>query len=329
MAQPDVSVKLLQRCIIWWLWKHDKGPTDIHLSLTAVSMEDVYCLDSVKYWLHEFRNGCDRISDMPRSARPKSARTDDNVAAVLEAVQGDRRRIIADLSLRVDVSHSSVQRILKLDLKLCKKSAKFVPKILTQGHRDQRVNLCRENLRRHCREFLFFHKVITGDETYIYLYQPETKEQSKQWLEVGDERPTKAVQGRGTRHSKCMLVLFFDQQGIVHREFIRNQTITKQVYLQILKRLMDSIEMRHPKLWRDGDYVIHDDNAPAHRRDVVTNWVNSKHFRTMNHPPYSPDLAPADFWLFPTLKKLLRGIRFPDLNTLEFERPPARSHSFP
>ncbi len=47
MPQGQISVKLLQRCVIWWLWKHDKTANDIFLELTAVFMEETYSKDSV------------------------------------------------------------------------------------------------------------------------------------------------------------------------------------------------------------------------------------------------------------------------------------------
>jgi hypothetical protein len=36
----------------------------------------------------------------------------------------------------------------------------------------------------------------------------------------------------------------------------------------------------------------------------------------MDHPPYSPDLAPCNFWLFPKLKNGLKGQRFADLSDI-------------
>ncbi len=116
-----------------------------------------------------------------------------------------------------------------------------------------------------------------------------------------------------------MLIVFFDSHGLVHREFVRGETITAKVYLQVLKNLMVSIQHRCTAMWRRGDFVLHDDNASAHRAEPVMRWIGQHHIRTLEHPPYSPDLAPADFWMFPNLKRKLKGIRFPDLNTLEFE----------
>ena len=163
-----------------------------------------------------------------------------------------------------------------------------------------------------------FHHVITGDESYFHLYMPETKEQSKQWLTSEEPRPQKALRGRGTTKS-VILVIFFDWKGVVYREFYRNETMTGAKYLALLQRLLTAIQHRRTEEWRRGTFVLHDDNARPHRCDLVSNWINCRHIRTMTHPAYSPDLALADFWLFPRLKKEMRGIRYPDQNVLEFE----------
>ena len=60
-------------------------------------------------------------------------------------------------------------------------------------------------------------KVITGDESWVYGYDPETKQQSSHWKRPDKPRPTKARQSRS--HVKSMLIIFFDCEGVVHYEF--------------------------------------------------------------------------------------------------------------
>ena len=72
-------------------------------------------------------------------------------------------------------------------------------------------------------------KVITGDESWVYGYDPEAKQQSSQWKRPDELRPKKARQSR--RHVKSMLIIFFDCEGVVHYEFApRGQTINKEYY---------------------------------------------------------------------------------------------------
>jgi hypothetical protein len=67
-------------------------------------------------------------------------------------------------------------------------------------------------------------RIITGDETWVYGYDPETKLQSSQWRSPSSPRPKKASQVR----SKKMLMVFFDIQGLVHCEFVpAGQTVNQ------------------------------------------------------------------------------------------------------
>ena len=78
-------------------------------------------------------------------------------------------------------------------------------------------------------------------------------------------------------------------------------------YIEVLKCLRDAIRWRRPELWRSGDWFFHHDNVSALR----TREFLAKHSITvLPHPPYLPDLAPCDFFLFPMLKRPLRGRRF-------------------
>ena len=50
-----------------------------------------------------------------------------------------------------------------------------------------------------------------------------------------------------------------------------------------------------------GQWHFHQDNAPVHNSILVTDYLTKMSIKTVSHPPYSPDFAPSDFWLFPKL----------------------------
>jgi len=58
-----------------------------------------------------------------------------------------------------------------------------------------------------------------------------------------------------------------------------------------------------PRIVESGDWFLHHDNAPAHTALSVTRYLASLGWAVVPHPPYSPDLSPCDFFLFPTMKK--------------------------
>ena len=71
--------------------------------------------------------------------------------------------------------------------------------------------------------------------------------------------------------------------------------------------------------WADNSWFLHHDNAPSHTALVLRDHFgkNSKHI--IPQSPYSPDLAPCDFWLFPKLKRSLRGHRFDTIEEIQAE----------
>ncbi|UYV60744.1 hypothetical protein LAZ67_1002091 [Cordylochernes scorpioides] len=111
---------------------------------------------------------------------------------------------------------------------------------------------------------------------------------------------------------------FFDHQGIVHYKFLpQGQTINQHVYLAILHRLRESIRKKRPEKWISGEWMLHHDNAPAHRALSVGDFLTKNSMLTMPHPPYSPDLAPNNFFLFPRMKSVLKGHRFDTVNFIK------------
>ncbi|GBL87788.1 Histone-lysine N-methyltransferase SETMAR [Araneus ventricosus] len=97
-----------------------------------------------------------------------------------------------------------------------------------------------------------------------------------------------------------MLEVFFDYDRVIHYEFIPGgQTINKELYLEILKRLRDT-----------NEWLLLHDNAPPHRALIVKKYLARHSVTTVEHLPYSPDLVPVDFYLFPRLKMKLKGHRF-------------------
>jgi histone-lysine N-methyltransferase SETMAR len=88
--------------------------------------------------------------------------------------------------------------------------------------------------------------------------------------------------------------------------------VNQHYYLEILARLREVVRRRRPELWPDA-WILHHDNALAHDALAVREFLAKKSIMKLDHPPYSPDLAPCDFWLFPKLKTALKGHRFSDI----------------
>jgi transposase len=124
---------------------------------------------------------------------------------------------------------------------------------------------------------------------------------------------------------KEMLKTFFDIKGIVHFEFI-TQSVNRAYYLKLLKRLPEAVRRKRPELW-PNEWILHHDNAPAHKALSVKQFLAQKSIDEMEPPPYSPDSAPNGFWLFPKIKFALKRRRFQDTEDIPQKCDGSESYS--
>ena len=107
-----------------------------------------------------------------------------------------------------------------------------------------------------------------------------------------------------------MLIVFFDIQCIAMAEWVPSgQTVNQQYYIEVLTKLREHVRRKWPELWRN-EWILHQDNAPAHNTLSVKKFLANKNITVLEHPPYSPDLTSCDFCLFPKVKSVLKGTHF-------------------
>ena len=107
------------------------------------------------------------------------------------------------------------------------------------------------------------------------------------------------------------MTCFFDSCGIVHYEYTpEGQTVNKEYYLEVLRCLRDAVQRKWPDLWAAKNFQLHHDKAPAHSAHVIQAFLAKNSMPVLRQPPYSPDLSPCDFWLFPKFKTTMKGRRF-------------------
>ena len=85
------------------------------------------------------------------------------------------------------------------------------------------------------------------------------------------------------------------------------QTANKEYYVEVLREFRKRFLGKRPALFKSGQWHFHQENAPVHNSIVVTDYLTEMDIKAVPDPPYSPDLAPYDFWLSPKLKENLRS----------------------
>jgi hypothetical protein len=126
-------------------------------------------------WCSRFQEGKEVVEDDERGGRPKSTRTEVNIAAVAVWVKNDRRIASRMIAESLNVPKTVVLRILKEDFGKRKLCARFVPHSLTHAQREDRVTSCQDIIAMADEDKNFLNKIITEDETWCFAYDTETK----------------------------------------------------------------------------------------------------------------------------------------------------------
>ncbi|KAM8707598.1 hypothetical protein ACLKA7_014689 [Drosophila subpalustris] len=218
----------------------------------------------------------------------------------------DRKVKVREIADILKISAGSVHTIIHEHLGMKKVFSKWVPRLLTPEQKQQRIDeskSCLDMFTRNKSEFL--RRYITMDETWIHHFTPESNRQSAEWHAAGESRPKrpKTQQLAG----KVVASIFWDAHGIIFIDYLqKGQTINSDYYMALLERLKDEIAKKRPHMAKKK-VLFHQDNAPCHKSMKTMAKLNELGFELLPHPPYSPDLAPSDYWLFADLKKMLRG----------------------
>lgn len=303
------------RAVIKFLYLKGRTPRETFDEIKEVYGEDSPSYDVVKNWHRQFKCGRTSVETAPIAGRPHSAIDEHTIQQVEAAILENRRVTVRDLAQNVKISVGSVEKIIQDHLHMRKVSARWVPRLLTPFQKQERVE-CSQALLTMCHgnQEDFFNRLITQDESWVHHYDPETKVQSMQWKHL-DSPPPKKARAQPSA-GKVMLTVFWDQHGVVLMDFLaKGATITGAYYASLLRKLREAIKSKRRGMLTKGVRLLQD-NAPVHNSHVAQMEARCCGFEILPHPPYSPDLAPSDFHLFPTMKSYLKGKHFPDDETL-------------
>jgi hypothetical protein len=156
------------------------------------------------------------VDNDERSGRPSTSTTPENIANVREAILADRRETIHNVCDIVGLSYGTVQRILADNLNMRRICARFVPRLLSDDdQKAHRVYVCRKLKQRNRCDPNFVSNIITCDETWVFGYDIEIKQQSSQWESPNSQRPERVRQFHS--NVKSMLIVFSTSKTLFTR----------------------------------------------------------------------------------------------------------------
>ena len=188
---------------------------------------------------------------------------------------------VAKLASECGMSNGSVYTIIHEHLGMSKVSARWVPRNLNMQDRQQKVESSQELLEVYNANPEDFHThLVTGDETWLHHWDPDTKKESMQWKHPGLSPPKKFCTQPSA--SKVMATVFWDSKRIIFIDYKPAGTsITGEYYTNVIKQLrVDIKENRRGKL-AAGVLLLH---APVHQVQSCTSGYSWVQVRAVKSP---------------------------------------------
>ena len=187
---------------------------------------------------------------------------------------------------------------------------------MTDAEKALRIQHSKDIITEAKKDRKFLYSIVTGDEAWCFEYDPETKRQSAEWKAPDEPKPKKSRMEKSK--IKTLVITFYDSKGIIYKEFVPpGKTVNAMYYFAVMKRLLARIRHVRPEYRESGSWRLLHDNAPSHLSTLMTDFFIKNHILTLNHSPYSPDLAPCDFYLFGKLYLAMKRKRYKDVEHIQ------------
>ena len=268
---------LIKHCFLMW-----KNTVQAKQWLDKCYLDSAPSEATVKRWYADFKCGRTDTNDDECSGHPNSAISLENTKKPHKLVLANCKLKLGEMAEELKISEGNVFTFLREHLSMRKLFSKWLLHLLAVNQKQQCINDSE-----HCLQLFQCNK----KEFCINLWQWMKHESTTSLLsqissQFSRQQQVKAIQWpkMQTSAGKVLASVFWDAQGIL---FIKKRPLMKK------KKVL-----------------FHQDNAPCYKLIATMVKLHELHFKLLPHPPYSPDLAPSNYWLFADLKGILQGKRF-------------------
>jgi [histone H3]-lysine36 N-dimethyltransferase SETMAR len=196
------------RAIIFYLWKKGYTQVKAYKEMNEVLGSSAPSYDIVHKWFNKFSKGIESLKDAPREGRPMTQTTPEKANAVEQLVKENPSISSEEIGQLLGIGKSTALSILNRELGLSKVNVHWVPHALTDQQKSARVDFCLYFLNRFKKSnHTSLYNIVTGDETYLYYYDPLDSKQAQQWHPKGAPPPKKAK--RSLSMKKVLVSTFF------------------------------------------------------------------------------------------------------------------------
>lgn len=295
------------RSYIYYEYLNGKSTTETYKTLLKLPSEYHVARNTVKLWYKRFDSGDHSLDDYKKIGRP--AKVDKQ--KIFDLIELDPTLTSLELAEKAGCCRSLVNLYLNKE-GYTWKLAKWVPHELTPLNQKKRYETSIHNL-----SIINAHNLnkylVTMDETMITFKNYRRKHVYR--------KPSQSpvTQPKQPKHpTKVMLSIWWDCDGVICYHLLdKNDTINRYKYRSQLY-LFDFIyqQSRADKL-KDGIIWYHHDNASPHTAKITKAALNELGYNVLKQPPYSPDLAPSDYYLFRDLYIQIGNIKFNNVDEVD------------
>ena len=158
--------------------------------------------------------------------------------------------------------------------------ARWVPHLLTEEQKTQRLKCARELLKTYkgCNSRVISN-LLTGDETWVHMFEPQRRADNKHWKWKDQKRH--CIAKRTISSKKMLYAIFFNSSGpVVQVPCPSGHTVTGQFYKNsVLKKVKEFYNKKRPSKGWSGVQLLHD-NASSHKCEVVNSFLASESFNS-------------------------------------------------
>ncbi|CAH1956819.1 unnamed protein product [Acanthoscelides obtectus] len=271
------------RAIIYYNLQRQLSQQECLAELLSVFGNEAPHQSTISRWYGEFKRG--RVV------------TQENVDAVRKLIIEDRHVTYREIEESLKISKTSIQKILHEGLGVRKLISRSIPHLLTEEQKAARVNWCQKTLDRfNSGNSKNVYSIASGDESWIYCYLAV-------WVFQGEEKPTKVIRSRSVS-IKVVATFVSKADHIATIPLNEERTVTADWYTTIcLLKFITELRKMNP----ERRIILHEDHASSHTAQKTRQYLTEENVELLDHPPYSFDLSPNDFFTFPKIKNSLRG----------------------
>ena len=299
LSKRDVNL------IIETLRRAGKASTEISEIVMTAWPDTNISLRRIQEIAKSFRDGDrDALAPKQKIGRPRDPIRDQHVDLICTEMQQNSDHTTQDLAEMFNISKTMVHRILTEDLQFKSLSDKWVPHILTEVHKANRIERSETLMEAYNQRNSTKHIVVT-DEKWFYSRPLGNHKSRRSWVSADGDRKHRGRRTISDRKFLAMVAVNFS--GLTHFKVLeQGQTVNSEVYTAFLEEVFiafNSYELQQERRsvsWENAQ--LQHDNARPHVSLHTCEFLRQKNCRLLKQPPYSPDLNILDRMVFPKLE---------------------------